>query len=109
MGYSLVSWKSKKQATLSLSSAKVKYGAVRQVVGELVCLERLLDKLMVQNSLPIRVFCDIQVAVRIAKNLIFHERTKHIEMDCHFVRDKLQQGLILLHHIFTNSKLVPSP
>ncbi|XP_015168762.1 uncharacterized mitochondrial protein AtMg00810-like [Solanum tuberosum] len=86
MGYSPISWKSKKQATVSLSSAAVEYRAVRLVVGELV-------------------FCDSQAAVHIAKNLVFHERTKHIEIDCHFVRDKLQQGLITLHHISTDSQL----
>jgi len=105
MGDSPVSWKSKKQATVSLSSAEAEYRAVRQVVGELVWLERLLDELVVQSSLPIRVFCDSQAAVHIAKNPVFHERTKHIEVDCHFVRDKLQQGLIALHHISTNSQL----
>jgi len=105
MGDSPVSWKSKKQATMSLSSAEAEYRAVRQVVGELVWLERLLDELSVQCSLPIHVFCDSQAAVHIAKNPVFHERTKHIEVDCHFVRTKLQQGLITLRHIPTGSQL----
>jgi len=78
---------------------------VRQAVGELVWLERLLDEMIVQCSLPIPVFCDSQAAVHIAKNPVFHERTKHIEVDCHFVRTKLQQGLITLRHIPTGSQL----
>ncbi|WMV10926.1 hypothetical protein MTR67_004311 [Solanum verrucosum] len=76
MGDSPVSWKSKKQATMSLSSAKAEYRAVRQVVGELVWLERLLDELTVKYSLPMHVFCDSQAAVHITKNPVFHERTK---------------------------------
>ncbi|XP_015161264.1 uncharacterized mitochondrial protein AtMg00810-like [Solanum tuberosum] len=100
-----ISWKSKKQAIVSLSSAEAEYRVVRQVVGELVWLERLLDELTVKCSLPIHVHFDSQAAVHIAKNSVFHERTKHIEIDCHFVRSKLQQGFITLHHISTDSQL----
>ena len=105
MGDIPISCKSKKQTTMSLSSAEAEYRAVRQVVGELVWLERLLGELVVQCSLPIYVHCDSQTAIHIAKNPVFHERTKHIDIDCHFVRTKLQQGLITLHHISTNSQL----
>lgn len=105
MGDSPISWKSKKQATVSLSSAEAEYRAIRQVVGALVWFERLLDELTVSCSLPIHVFCDSQAAVHIAKNPVFHELTKHIEVDCHFVRNKLQHGLISLHHVSTMSQL----
>lgn len=71
----------------------------------MVWFEKLLDELAVPSSLPIHVFCDSQAAVHIAKNPVFHERTKHIEVGCHFVRDKLQQGLITPHHISTDSQL----
>ena len=100
-----ISWKSKKQATISLSFAEAEYRAMRQVVGELVWFERLMNELSAQCLLPIQVFCDSQVPVHISKNPTFHERTKHIEIDCHFNRDKLQQGLITLHHISTDSQL----
>lgn len=100
-----VSWKSKKQTTVSLSSAEAEYRAARKVVGELVWLERLLHELGEAPSLPISVFCDCQAAIHIAKNSVFHERTKRIEVDCHFVRDKLQEGLVTLHHIPTIKQL----
>ena len=99
MGDSPISWKFKKQATISLSFTEAEYRVVRQVVGELVWLERLLDELTFKCSLPIHVHCDSQAAVHIAKNPIFHEGTKHIEIDCHFVRTKIQQGLITLQSI----------
>ena len=78
---------------------------MRQVVGEVVWMERLLGELSVKVSLPIHVFCDSQAEVHIAKNQVFHKRTKHIEVDCHFVRTKLQKGLITLQYIPTKSQL----
>lgn len=68
-------------------------------------LERLMKELNESCALPIQVFCDSQAAIHIARNPVFHELTKHIEVDCHFVRDKLQEGLITLQHISTTEQL----
>nr|XP_016495404.1 PREDICTED: uncharacterized mitochondrial protein AtMg00810-like [Nicotiana tabacum] len=105
LGDDPISWKSKKQTTVSLSSTEAEYRSVMKVVGELVWVKRLLEELTVMCTNPITVFCDSQVVVHIARNLVFHERTKHIEVDCHFVRDKIQEGLVELHHISTSDQL----
>ncbi|KAK9048327.1 hypothetical protein SSX86_032710 [Deinandra increscens subsp. villosa] len=99
LGGSPISWKSKKQATVSLSSAEAEYRSMRRVTAELAWLSRLLHEFQLPNMDPIPVKCDSQAAIHIAKNPVYHERTKHIEIDCHFVREKLQAGLISLHHV----------
>ncbi|XP_070036269.1 uncharacterized mitochondrial protein AtMg00810-like [Nicotiana tomentosiformis] len=84
VGDSPISRKSKKQKTISLSSAEVEYRSLMKVVGELVWLSRLFEELTIPQSSPIDVFWDSQSAIHIPHNPMFHEQTKHIEVDCHF-------------------------
>jgi len=104
-GNSVISWKSKKQGTVSLSSAEAEYRSLRRLVAELAWLNRLLHELGFENITPILVKCDSQAAIYIAKNLVFHERIKQVELDCHFVREKLLAGLISLSHVSTKAQL----
>lgn len=92
LGDSLISWKSKKQAIVSKSSAE--YRAVASVTSELIWISHILKDLHIDCLMPATMFCDNQVAIAIASNPTFHERTKHIEIDCHFVRDKVGDGFL---------------
>ncbi|XP_070007431.1 uncharacterized mitochondrial protein AtMg00810-like [Nicotiana sylvestris] len=96
LGDCLVSWKSKKQLVVYLSTAEAEYRVVSKAAGEVTWLSRLLSDFGLPFSSPIPLCCDNQAALHIARNPVFHERTKHIELDCHFVRGKIGDGLISL-------------
>lgn len=106
LGGNPVSWRTKKQSVVSRSSAEAEYRAMASTTCELLWLQTLLRDLAVPLSSPITLYCDNQAALHIARNPIFHERSKHIEIDCHLVRDRVQQGLLQLHHIASADQIV---
>lgn len=105
LGKSPVSWKSKKQATVSKSSSEAEYRAMAAAAAEVTWIVRLLTELGVNNLKPITLHCDNQSSLYIAKNPVFHDRTKHIEVDCHFTRDKVLEGLLQLSYLPTRHQL----
>ena len=89
VGGNLVSWKSKKQNVVARSSAEAEYRAMAVATCELIWIKQLLQELKFGNTQQMKLCCDNQAALHIASNPVFHERTKHIEIDCHFVREKV--------------------
>ena len=94
VGGNLVSWQSKKQGVVSHSNAKSEYKAMAQSVCEIIWLHQLLMEVGIETPVPAKLWCDNQDVLHIASNSVFHERTKHIEIDCHSVREKIQLSLI---------------
>ncbi|XP_069150994.1 uncharacterized mitochondrial protein AtMg00810-like [Solanum lycopersicum] len=94
-GESLISWRSKKQVTVSRSSAEAEYRAMASTVAEIVWTVGLFQELEVDISLPVSVHSDSTSALQIAANPVFHERTKHIDIDCHFIREKIKDGMLI--------------
>ncbi|GAA0184987.1 transmembrane signal receptor [Lithospermum erythrorhizon] len=103
LGTSLISWKSKKQTTVSRSSVEAEYRSAAAAVCELKWLSFLLQDLQQSFSLPIPLRCDNKSAIHIIQNPMFHEHTKYIEMDCHLIRDHYKQGFI--SPVFISAKL----
>ncbi|KAI3744219.1 hypothetical protein L1987_57296 [Smallanthus sonchifolius] len=94
LGESLISWRSKKQSTVSRSTAEAEYRAMCAATCELTWLVNLLRELHVNITLPIQLFCDNTAAISIAANPVFHDRTKHFEIDLFFLREKIANGFI---------------
>ncbi|WVZ08164.1 hypothetical protein V8G54_021510 [Vigna mungo] len=104
-GHCLISWKSKKQSTVSRSFTEAEYRALTSVACELQWLKYIADDLCLKIPLPFPTFCDNQSAIQLAKNPSFHERTKHIEVDCHLIRAKILDGLIVISHVPSKHQL----
>ena len=99
LGPNIISWMSKKQAVVSRSSTEAEYRSMASVVAELQWIRTLLSELHLPLLNVPTVYCDNQSTVLLTSNPILHQRTKHFELDLHFVREKVTQGLVVVHHI----------
>ena len=92
LGDNLISWSTKRQPTVSKSSAEAEYRGVANAVSETCWIRNLLLELHCPISTATLVYCDNVSAVYLAGNPVHHQRTKHIEIDIHFVRKKVKRG-----------------
>ncbi|GKD55202.1 ribonuclease H-like domain-containing protein [Tanacetum coccineum] len=99
LGNNLLSWSAKRQPTLSRSSAEAEYRGVANVVAETCWLRNLLRELHTPLSSATLVYCDNVSAVYLSSNPVQHQRTKHIEIDIHFVRDLVATGQVRVLHV----------
>lgn len=100
-----MSWKSKKQATVSRSSIESEYRALASVTCEIMWILNILKDLGVKELLPVNLLCDNRSAIQIAADHVFHERTKHFEIDLHLVREKCASGVIKIVNIDSDNQI----
>lgn len=105
LGSNLISWCAKKQPTVSRSSTEAKYRALAQTAADIAWVHQLLIDLHVSPILPHVLWCDNKSAISLASNPIFHARTKHVEVDYHFIREKVLSKHIMVQHIGTTDQL----
>jgi hypothetical protein len=108
VGGNLVSWRSKKQSVVSRSTAEAEYRAMSLVVSEMLWVKNLLSELNVLRKGPLRVWCDNISSINIANNPIQHDRTKHVEIDRFFIKEKLDDGTIELRYVNSGGQIADS-
>ena len=103
-GYCSYVWKnletwSKKQGVVSRSTAEVKFHSITIGTFELLWLKWVLEELRIQWSGLMKLYSDNKSAISIAHNLVQHDRTKHVEVDSHFIKEKIEEKLLCMTFI----------
>lgn len=101
----LVTWRSKKQSVVARSSAEAEFRALANGICEGIWIKRVLKELGVCSPSSILMRCDNQAAISIAKNPVHHDRTKHVEIDRHFISEKVTSGSVELKYIPTRQQI----
>ena len=90
---------------MARSSAEDEYQAMALATCELIWMRHLLQELRFGKDKQMKLICDNQAALHIAFNPVFHERTKHIEVDCHFIRETIASGCMVTSFVNSNDQL----
>eukprot|EP00253_Pinus_taeda_P028467 PITA_28467 len=106
LGFASISWMSRKQKSVALSTAEAEYIAATMASCEAVWLRKLFSALFGFTLDTTMILCDNQSEICLLENPVFHDRSKHIDIRYHYIRDMVQRGAIRLQHIGTNEQVV---
>ncbi|MCH80620.1 cysteine-rich RLK (receptor-like protein kinase) 8 [Trifolium medium] len=101
----LVTLKSKKQSVVARSSAEAEFRSVAHGFCEVLWIKKFMEELKIPGPTPIKAYCDNKAAISIAHNPVQHDRTKHVEVDKHFIKEKIDSGEICMSYIPTTSQV----
>jgi hypothetical protein len=101
----LISWNSKKQKTHALSSTEAEYMALTEVCKELKWLYQLMKELNMVVQLPIYVHCDNTSTIQLSENNVHHDRTKHIDIKYHYIRELVKDKFIEINWVQSSDQL----
>jgi hypothetical protein len=101
LGSTLISWKSRKQSSIALSTTEVEYIVACSTSCEAIWLRKLLTGLIDLEMEATSILCDNQRCIKMTENLVFHDNSKNIEIRYHYIRDMVQRGSINLQYIST--------
>ncbi|GAU28621.1 hypothetical protein TSUD_55650 [Trifolium subterraneum] len=104
LGNNLISWFSKKQNSVSLSTAEAEYIAAGSSCSQILWMKQMLSEYNVGQDV-ITLYCDNLSAINISKNPIQHSRTKHIDIRYHFIRDLVEENIVTLEHVTTEGQI----
>jgi hypothetical protein len=105
VGGNLVTWRSKKQNVVARSTAEAEFRSMAHGICEVMWLKIILTELGLFQAKPLMLYCDNKAALDIAHNPVQHGRTKHIEIDRHFIKEKLDQGIICMPYVSSSNQL----
>jgi hypothetical protein len=101
LGSAMISWSSRKQGSVAQSTAEAEYIAASAAGREAVWLRKLLSDLFRTELEPTVIHCDNQSCIKLTENPVFHDRSKHIEMRYHYIRDMIQRKVLSLQYVPT--------
>uniref|UniRef100_A0A2N9EG31 Integrase catalytic domain-containing protein n=1 Tax=Fagus sylvatica TaxID=28930 RepID=A0A2N9EG31_FAGSY len=105
VGGNLVTWRSKKLEVVARSSAEAEYKGMAKAICEMLWIRNLMQDLHIKQVSPMKLYCDNKAACDIAHNPVQHDRTKHVEVDRHFIKEKLEEKLIEVPHVRSQDQL----
>jgi len=106
VGGNLVTWRSKKQKVVALSSAEAEFRGIAKGITEVLWIKKLITEIGFPPQLPSQLKCDNKAAISISENPIQHDRTKHVEVDRHFIKEKIEDSSIELPFVRSEDQLV---
>nr|GEV82312.1 putative ribonuclease H-like domain-containing protein [Tanacetum cinerariifolium] len=105
VGGNLVTWRSKKQKAVSLSSAEAEFRGIARGLTKVLWVRRLLTEIGYPPQEASKIMSDNKAAIQISKNSVQHDRTKHVEVDRHFIKEKLEAEIITLLFVRSEDQL----